>query len=155
MAAFSKKCKSLHSPSSVSLYARHLVRNSAYSFCCASACKTRCLIEPTAPRYCLTASAGFGRQFAKLRALSRLRRRLCARPILPLAGAVLRLHLGEGFYGCALSEKLGCSASLSQSAKSDFYAQQTPPWHADFNRRGLAKPGQGGKMKSCLGGACS
>ena len=28
-----------------------------------------------APRYCLTASAGFGRQFAKLRALSRLRRR--------------------------------------------------------------------------------
>ena len=28
-----------------------------------------------APRYCLTASAGFGRQFTKLRALSRLRRR--------------------------------------------------------------------------------
>ena len=28
-----------------------------------------------APRYCHTASAGFGRQFAKLRALSRLRRR--------------------------------------------------------------------------------
>ena len=28
-----------------------------------------------APRYCLAASAGFGRQFAKLRALSRLRRR--------------------------------------------------------------------------------
>jgi len=28
-----------------------------------------------APRYCLAASAGFGRQFTKLRALSRLRRR--------------------------------------------------------------------------------
>ena len=28
-----------------------------------------------APRYCLSASAGFGRQFTKLRALSRLRRR--------------------------------------------------------------------------------
>ena len=28
-----------------------------------------------APRYCLTVSAGFGRQFTKLRALSRLRRR--------------------------------------------------------------------------------
>ncbi len=32
-----------------------------------------------APRYCLTASAGFGRQFAKLRALSRLRRRYDSR----------------------------------------------------------------------------
>ena len=32
-----------------------------------------------APRYCLTASAGFGRQFTKLRALSRLRRRYDAR----------------------------------------------------------------------------
>ena len=33
------------------------------------------LLSLYAPRYCLTASAGFGRQFAKLRALSRLRRR--------------------------------------------------------------------------------
>ena len=32
-----------------------------------------------APRYCLTASAGFGRQFTKLRALSRLRRRYDSR----------------------------------------------------------------------------
>ena len=32
-----------------------------------------------APRYCLAASAGFGRQFAKLRALSRLRRRYDSR----------------------------------------------------------------------------
>ena len=32
-----------------------------------------------APRYCLRASAGFGRQFAKLRALSRLRRRYDSR----------------------------------------------------------------------------
>ena len=41
-----------------------------------------------APRYCLTASAGFGRQFAKLRALSRLRRRYDSRkkrpPFVPL-----------------------------------------------------------------------
>ena len=56
---------------------------------------TRCLIEPTAPRFCLAESAGFGRQFAKLRALNRLRRRLCARPILPQAGAVLRLPFGR------------------------------------------------------------
>ena len=33
------------------------------------------LLSLYAPRYCLTASAGFGRQFTKLRALSRLRRR--------------------------------------------------------------------------------
>ena len=33
------------------------------------------LLSLYAPRYCLAASAGFGRQFAKLRALSRLRRR--------------------------------------------------------------------------------
>ena len=33
------------------------------------------LLSLYAPRCCLTASAGFGRQFAKLRALSRLRRR--------------------------------------------------------------------------------
>ena len=32
-----------------------------------------------AQRYCLTASAGFGRQFTKLRALSRLRRRYDSR----------------------------------------------------------------------------
>ena len=32
-----------------------------------------------APRYCLSASAGFGRQFTKLRALSRLRRRYDSR----------------------------------------------------------------------------
>jgi len=32
-----------------------------------------------APRYCLAASAGFGRQFTKLRALSRLRRRYDSR----------------------------------------------------------------------------
>ena len=37
------------------------------------------LLSLYAPRYCLTASAGFGRQFAKLRALSRLRRRYDAR----------------------------------------------------------------------------
>ena len=36
-----------------------------------------------APRYCLTASAGFGRQFAKLRALSRLRRRYDSRKYRP------------------------------------------------------------------------
>ena len=40
-------------------------------------------------------------------------------------------RLGEGFYRYALCKKLGCSAQLSQSAKSDFYTQQTPPWHAD------------------------
>ena len=33
------------------------------------------LLSLYAPRYCHTASAGFGRQFAKLRALSRLQRR--------------------------------------------------------------------------------
>ena len=37
------------------------------------------LLSLYAPRYCLTASAGFGRQFAKLRALSRLRRRYDSR----------------------------------------------------------------------------
>ena len=42
-----------------------------------------------APRYCLTASAGFGRQFTKLRALSRLRRRYGSKkvpsPLVPLS----------------------------------------------------------------------
>ena len=37
------------------------------------------LLSLYAPRYCLTASAGFGRQFTKLRALSRLRRRYDSR----------------------------------------------------------------------------
>ena len=37
------------------------------------------LLSLYAPRCCLTASAGFGRQFAKLRALSRLRRRYDSR----------------------------------------------------------------------------
>ena len=37
------------------------------------------LLSLYAPHYCLTASAGFGRQFAKLRALSRLRRRYDSR----------------------------------------------------------------------------
>jgi len=42
-------------------------------------------------RYCLTASAGFGRQFAKLRALSRLRRRYDSRKKRsPLSAALLR-----------------------------------------------------------------
>ena len=42
-----------------------------------------------APRYCLAASAGFGRQFTKLRALSRLRRRYGSKkvpyPLVPLS----------------------------------------------------------------------
>ena len=42
------------------------------------------LLSLYAPRYCLTASAGFGRQFAKLRALSRLRRRYDSRKYRPL-----------------------------------------------------------------------
>ena len=37
------------------------------------------LLSLYAPRYCLAASAGFGRQFTKLRALSRLRRRYDSR----------------------------------------------------------------------------
>ena len=45
-----------------------------------------------APRYCLTASAGFGRQFTKLRALSRLRRRYDSRkkrnPFVPLRALI-------------------------------------------------------------------
>ena len=55
-----------------------------------------------APRYCLAASAGFGRQFAKLRALSRLRRRYDSRkkrnpfvPLRPLVPAPLAAHPGQ------------------------------------------------------------
>ena len=42
---------------------------------------------------------------------------------------------------------------------ADRYEQQmhptTPPWHADFNRRGLAKPDHRGKMKNRPGGVYS
>ena len=52
-----------------------------------------------APRYCLAASAGFGRQFAKLRALSRLRRRYDSRkkrtPFVPLVPAPSAAHPGQ------------------------------------------------------------
>jgi len=52
-----------------------------------------------APRYCLAASAGFGRQFAKLRALSRLRRRYDSRkkrtPFVPFVPAPSAAHPGQ------------------------------------------------------------
>ena len=57
------------------------------------------LLSLYAPRYCLTASAGFGRQFAKLRALSRLRRRYDSRkkrtPFVPLVPAPSAAHPGQ------------------------------------------------------------
>ena len=57
-------------------------------------------------------------------------------------------RLEEGFYRYALCKKLACSAQLSQSAKSDFYTQQTPPWHADAIGAGRAQHDRRGKMKS-------
>ena len=39
--------------------------------------------------------------------------------------------------------------------RARFPIQPTSPWHADFKRRGLAKPGHRGKRQKRAGGACS
>ena len=56
-------------------------------------------------------------------------------------------RLEEGFYRYALCKKLACSAQLSQSAKSDFYTQQTPPWHADVIGAGWRSQTKGESRK--------
>ena len=49
----------------------------------------------------------------------------------------------------------GHSVQLSLVAELVCHTQPTSPWHADFNRRGLAKPDHRGKMKNRPGGVYS